>query len=408
MKILQVNDTYSLIGGSEKTLLKCSDYLTRLGHEVIIAHADRSAQTDVSAPWRQVYVEALDGVTPLGPQRQAYQALLTIAESENVDVIHSRNFNGFGALRKLSRLFPVVRTVHTIWGYCPNGAKYSPKFDRVCLKRCGWACLPRSVTFGCRTHSDAKRIPMREWILRIVSCKVAAAVDAGLAGVVVTSEYMKSELMACGVPGHKVTVIPPPIEAPDVPEPDASAIERNVLFTGRLVLLKGVGKLLDAMALLPEDVRLDVLGDGPARRLIEDHARTAGVSDRVVFHGWTDHEHIGELMARAGVVAFTSTGLEAFGNVGPEAFVRFRPVVAFDVGGVSEWLVDGENGWLVPAGDVRQLARRIRECLDDPERSIAMGKAGRGLVERRFTAEMHARRTLDLYEQCIERHRKTS
>ena len=51
---------------------------------------------------------------------------------------------------------------------------------------------------------------------------------------------------------------------------------------------------------------------------------------------------------------------EPFGLVGLEGMAHAKPVVAFDVGGVSDWLVDGENGFLVPRGDVDAMAAAIK------------------------------------------------
>ena len=73
--------------------------------------------------------------------------------------------------------------------------------------------------------------------------------------------------------------------------------------------------------------------------------------------------------------------------VGIEAMARARPVVAFDTGGIPDWLRHGETGLLAEPGDIRSLASRIQVLLDDPELAARMGSAACRDVAGRFTHE---------------------
>jgi glycosyltransferase involved in cell wall biosynthesis len=73
------------------------------------------------------------------------------------------------------------------------------------------------------------------------------------------------------------------------------------------------------------------------------------------------------------------------------------PVIASAVGGIPEQILDGQTGWLVPAGDGRALADRLAGLLASGDQARAMGQAGR-LHGRRFTAAPGT----GLFEEALE------
>jgi starch synthase len=83
-------------------------------------------------------------------------------------------------------------------------------------------------------------------------------------------------------------------------------------------------------------------------------------------------------------------------------------VVATRVGGIPEVVVDGETGWLVEPGDPAALARALHGALAEPERARQMGEAGRRRVAAHFAWDRIAGRTLEVYQEAIEHHRRAS
>jgi len=63
-----------------------------------------------------------------------------------------------------------------------------------------------------------------------------------------------------------------------------------------------------------------------------------------------------------------------------EAMALGRPIVASNIGGIPDLVVDCENGYLVPVGDVETLAARIKKLLDDPEKREEMGECGKKIA----------------------------
>jgi glycosyltransferase involved in cell wall biosynthesis len=172
-----------------------------------------------------------------------------------------------------------------------------------------------------------------------------------------------------------------------------------LLFTpARLTLPdKGVDFLLTALAKLQRGFQAVICGDGPARGHLQEKAISDGVADRVTFTGWLGSEAVETLYARADVVICPSVWDEPFGLVGIEAMAHGKPVVAFDVGGIPDWLSHGITGLSVPRKDTDAMARAIESLIDDPALRSRLGAAGRTVVEERFRREMH----LDGIEQAL-------
>ncbi|MFC9502835.1 glycosyltransferase [Streptomyces sp. NPDC057002] len=155
----------------------------------------------------------------------------------------------------------------------------------------------------------------------------------------------------------------------------------RVLFVGRLDEEKQVHQLLRALALLPEhlDVRGGIVGDGSCRRELEELADELGIRHRVDFHGLVSDQEVLDAYARCDVFCMPGTA-ELQSLVTMEAMAAGKPVVAADAMALPHLVHPGLNGWLFPPGDVRALADRLTELLEDPAARRRMGEAGRQIV----------------------------
>jgi glycosyltransferase involved in cell wall biosynthesis len=116
------------------------------------------------------------------------------------------------------------------------------------------------------------------------------------------------------------------------------------------------------------------------------------VSDVVDFVGWLSREEIAAHLRAVSMVIVPSIWPEAFGIVGIEAMMCSKPVVAFDAGGISDWLKDDKNGYLVPVKNTMLLAEKIEVLLRDPQTAANMGAEGYRLVTSAFSKEQHFER----------------
>ncbi len=174
---------------------------------------------------------------------------------------------------------------------------------------------------------------------------------------------------------------------------EASPIEvggdRTFVCVGRLCAQKGQLLLLEAFARVAKGdprARLVLAGDGEMRPLIEARIAALGLGDRVTITGWIAEAEVRSWLRRACCMVLASFA-EGLPVVIMEALAMRRPVLSTFIAGIPE-LVDSENGWLVPSGDVDALARALTEVLAaDAETLAAKGRRGAERVrERHFLA----------------------
>jgi len=171
---------------------------------------------------------------------------------------------------------------------------------------------------------------------------------------------------------------------------------------GALIARKSFGTLLRASELLAakHDIHVIIYGEGPERGRLESLSQQCGLSDRVELPGWRDD--IYSALEALDIFVLPSLN-ESAGLVLLEAMACGLPVVATRVGGIPEYVAEGETGLLVPPRDPQALAAAIESLIVDPARREALGRAGRRRVEERFTAERMVAQTVQLYRRLLGR-----
>jgi len=166
---------------------------------------------------------------------------------------------------------------------------------------------------------------------------------------------------------------------------------------GRTVEEKGHAYLLEAV---PQILRVHprvqflIVGDGPLRQKLE--ARLAGTPHRehVCFAG--ARLDIPEMLAVMDVFAFPSLS-EGFGIAVIEAMASSLPVVASRIRPLTEIVIEGQTGVLVPPDDAAALGSALNHLIAHPEVAASLGRRGRQIVEQQFTDRMMVRAHEDLY-----------
>src|ERR1044071_10416189 len=150
------------------------------------------------------------------------------------------------------------------------------------------------------------------------------------------------------------------------------------------------------------DAAFVVAGEGELMPSLREMSAALGIAEDVHFIGRCDDvatllfaSHVGVLSSKA----------EGFANAILEYMAVGLPVVATDVGGVREAIIEGQTGFIVPAGDDAQMATRIIEVLSDDNRAREMGARGKAIVGDKFSSEHHLRNTLELYDEVLGNRR---
>lgn len=182
-----------------------------------------------------------------------------------------------------------------------------------------------------------------------------------------------------------------PIEVPEKNE--QLSYPKTVIAVGRFsdprknisMLMRVFGHL----ALMLPGVRMIVVGQAPAMEILAPFTRHEWF-DQITFTGAIDAQTLNEMYAHASVMLITSYQ-EGFGIAGLEAMARGLPVVATDCGGVRDFVLDGQTGFLVPIDDDKDMAMKASTLLVNYHLYQEFSRAGRMLVAQQFSRErVHA------------------
>ncbi|MBN2860527.1 MAG: glycosyltransferase family 4 protein [Sphaerochaetaceae bacterium] len=383
MNILFVNTTGGFFGGVEQNIALAAQGLTERGHSCYFVCRTRSMidQEKFDALFAQTW--ELSSIS--------FEQILSEVD---IDVFYVHKYEPIDELIAVKGTKKIVRMVHDHDLYCPRRHKYYAFSRKICTRRCSLFC-----------YVDLAFLERRDGALRYVSIgkkiremKKNYEVDTLLVG----SSYMKRELERNGFDSGRIQLLPPCVQ--DDPRPLQTFPQSpSILYVGQMIKGKGVDILLEAYRLLCErledTVTLHLIGRGNEENSLRRSAETSGILSSVTFHGWVAHDLLASYYDAATVVVVPSRWPEPFGMVGVEAMLRERAVIASEVGGIPDWLKDGQNGILVPPNDVEALYRALAALVSDTERSETMGKEGRILAQNLFPYE----RYIDTLEQELEK-----
>jgi glycosyltransferase involved in cell wall biosynthesis len=241
---------------------------------------------------------------------------------------------------------------------------------------------------------------------------VASGVVRDAARIIVQTREEERLLRSLGLALPALEVVPPGYRPLPAPAPgEASFVERYriegpyLLFVGRLASNKGLLDLADAFAALARSdsaAQLVVIGeDGGQRAPFESRLSALGVSARVHLLGHLDDDRLLSGAYRAARLTVLPSEYEAFGLVLLESLAAGTPVVASRVGGIPEFVEDGEAGLLVPPRDPAALEEAIRRLWTDLALARRLGTYGRDTVVPRYQWDHLADRLDSLYREVV-------
>ena len=378
MRILIAHEAAAGAGGVESYLAAVMPALLARGHQLAFLHqnprADRGPTSllDARVPSASVADDGLD-------------AAIRSMRAWQPDACFSHNMRALEIDERLIAEWPVVKMMHGYFGTCVSGQKtHVFPTPSPCCRELGASCLALYLPRRCGQLRPLGMISQYSWAVR------QRALLQRYAHVVVASGHMADEYRRHGINSERLTT------APLFPTADAVTTIRplppadSVLFMGRMTTIKGGATLARAIAeaqrIRGASVGVTFAGDGPERGPLERLARDLGI--HASFPGWLTGPARSAAIRAASIVAVPSLWPEPFGLVGLEAAAHGVPAVAFDSGGVREWLRDNESGRLVAGRDSRALGRAIADLCAKPGELARLGE-GAERVARALSCEAH-------------------
>ena len=224
--------------------------------------------------------------------------------------------------------------------------------------------------------------------------------------IITVSNANKEQLTTLGLPEDKISVIPNGIELSmfnNVTPLRVQEAGTKIVWVGRMVEVKGLVYLFSAMRIIVSSYpnsKLTLMGDGPLKDKLERLAGEMSLTANITFMGYVKYSLLPQYLKGADIFVLPSLS-EGFPVAIPEAMAACKPVVASNVGGIPDVVTDGVTGFLVAPENPEQLADKIVYLIEHPEEGERMGKAGRKLVEERFTWDNIAEAITRIYKSKL-------
>lgn len=160
--------------------------------------------------------------------------------------------------------------------------------------------------------------------------------------------------------------------------------EHLLITASRLVPKNGIDLVIEAMPQMPERVRFAVLGEGPERSQLEWRIQALNLEERVTLIGEVQHADLPDYFAAADSFIRASRS-EGQGSAFIEAMASGLPAIGTNVGGIPDFLRDGETGYLIEPESPQAVAAAVRRIIEQPIETNRIAEGGKRLVEERFS-----------------------
>ena len=395
MRILFVHERFGALAGAEANAHITATELKLRGHSIGIIHGPSTGKGE--AAWRETFSTRF-ALVKKGNSAHVHAAL----EIFNPDIAYVHKMADLEVIASLvgSRV-PVIRMVHDHDIYCMRSYKYHYLTRKICTRAVGPFCVFPCAGFLNRNHEAGFPVKFVSYHEK----KKEIYLNQQFQRMIVVTNYMKEELLRNGFAENRIEIHAP---VPRMGDPDlrSSFSERNlIVYAGQIIRGKGVDILLQSLARLKVPFECIILGDGSHRPYCEKLCKKLGLDNRVRFMGFVPQEELKNYYRECTVMAISSVWPEPFATIGMEAMRYAIPVVAFDAGGIKDWLRDGENGFLVPWMDRDQFAARLEQLLKDKSLAREMGERGHRLVDEQYSFSQYILGLENTFQKVVDESR---
>jgi glycosyltransferase involved in cell wall biosynthesis len=311
------------------------------------------------------------------------------ASEMNANVYDAHAVSGYGFSKTLKKLGISKPLVHTIHGVLADEYEQAKKEESQSFR--GWAA--------------------NQFMKRLAKLEEETAKSATL--IVTISKYSLEKIQQhYSIESDKVRIIPNGVDVEKFkPAENVEASKRQffldnvpcVLFVGSLIPRKGLHFLIEAakeIVKVQPATKFLIVGEGPLKNNLTTSTEGANLLGNFKFLGNLNEHELAAIYGCADAFVLPSTQ-EGQGIVLLEAQAAAVPVVAFNVGGVSEAVRNGETGFLVKASSSVELAGALLRLLSNRGLREKMGKSGRKFVTENFTWDICAERMLKVYQEVL-------
>ena len=380
LKILHVITRLDKGGAPKNTLITVSGLNRERYNVVLVSGPSYDPEEDLEARTRQVGVKFLvceHLVRPIRPftDLKALWVLYRFMRQNRFDLVHTHTSKAGVIGRAAALLAGVPVIIHASHGHIYTGF-YGPLFSRLLLwlDRLQSHWTDRIITLTARGLEEQVRMGIAP---RSRFRVIPSGIDL--------SRFMQA---AVSVEGRRAELGLPPSG------PVLGMVAELDPRKGHAYLIQAMPAVLRAHP----DARLLIVGQGPLEHELKAMIHELGLRDEIILTG--HREDVPEILSLLDVFVLSSIN-EGMGRVIVEAMACARPVVASDLMGIPELVEDGLTGYLFRPRDADDLAAKIIELLDDPEKAEKMGLRGQAKVYPQYDEAVMVRAFEDVYQEVL-------
>lgn len=249
------------------------------------------------------------------------------------------------------------------------------------------------------TVQEGKDLNRQSLLMRFFRYLIFRKTDA----VTVISNYLAGYVKMQN-PKVPVSLIPNGVDLQQFPVssfqfPVKDKKENTIITVSRLVDKNGVGDLIEAMAIVRNeitDAKLVIIGDGPLKECLKFKVKSLKLENNIEFLGEISNDQLPQYLARAVVFARPSLS-EGLGTAFLEAMASGLPIIGTPVGGIPDFLKDGETGLFCKVADPKDLADKIVKMFKDRQLREKIINNSRTLVSQKYNWDNIAEKFREIY-----------
>jgi glycosyltransferase involved in cell wall biosynthesis len=396
MRIILVHNQYRLSGGEDGVVLREKSILEKAGNDVVTYVRSNRDIDDRTALGR---IRAMHNTVWSRASKTEFTSILS---KFRPDIVHVHNT--FATISP-SIYFackegnvPVVQTLHNYRLVCPAATLF--RNGKLCHECVGHSPF-RGVLHGCYHKSRGQTAVVSAML---ETHKLLGTWQNLIHTYIALTVFAREKFVEGGLPASKIVIKPNFLDVDPGPK---QGVGDYALFLGRFSPEKGVSTLSESWEILPRNIPLVCVGDGPLRAELEQRACAAGLTN-ISFLGQKSQEEVMVLLKGARFLVLPSEWPEQFPLVVVEAFGCGLPVVCSNAPSLDSIVLDGVTGLIFRAADREDLCEKVQFAWEHPDLMFQYGQNARQEYEAKYCASKNLTMLMDIYAaaspaaQCLE------
>lgn len=391
--VLNISQNFEIQGGSDIYFHSLCKLLQDNGHHVdnFAATLDKSSQFPQHTNFDD---RTIDTILKYIYNMEAKKKITKFIDAKDYNIAHLHIYYGKLSSSILSPLrrkgIPLVQTLHEYKLVCPTYKLYdgsnlcfacqNNKFYNATLKKCNRGSFARSLLSSVESYVSLAN-GSQKYINHFIT----------------VSDFQREQIINMGFDPARLSTVHNFLDIKEFPYQQKDG--DYVLYYGRIEKVKGLEVLLKSLDFLPNEIKIVIVGDGEFKtEMVEKIEDINRVEERVIYLGFLRGEALRDVINNSKFVVVPSIWYETFGLTVIESMAYGKPVIGSKLGGITEIIADGIDGYLVEPNNAKALAEKIESLYSDDHLIQCMGSKARRKIEDQFSAKRHYEKLLSIYK----------